>query len=365
MSERRLALILVFALLPGIARAQDTRADLARLRELRERVRALDAQRTNQRNEERAVTASHLIGRLHQSGSIRLAGHGADSVLAPAVAGAAALLTEFAIIPDDFTRTTLLVQSDLANRDELIASAEGVSRIVDVDVARLRVASDAVWPLASAVARPYRAQLNTEWRDWLPEDLAVVWIPAREGVGAMTALTEGTMALGRACLAGELSSCARWLGLDDAMDPFATRYAANDLRRSIRHVTAVNVDPDYPTCLAGNDPACVRVARRYPNLIAEIVPAPLIARASVLRAVSDRYGTDALKRALADSTGSRGERLSRATGASLDSIVSHWRLFVLRRGHVDRVEAGWPHVLTAVLTAGLLAALAARSGRWR
>lgn len=365
MSDRRLVIVLALALLPAVARAQDTRADLPRLLALRERVRVVDAQRTNERNRDRAVSAAQRIGALYQSGSLRLISHGSAPVLAGGVRRADSLLTAFGAIPTEFIAGTVLVQVDVANRDALLAAAEPATRVLEVDVARMQVEGDAVWPLVSVVATAYRQELYSDWRDWLPQDLATVWIPEREGVGAMTALTEAIWSHGQSCLAGNLGSCARWLALDDASNPYGTRYVGEDLRRSIRRVNVLSADQDYETCLLGNDPACLRIAQRHPNFVVALVPANELARASVLRAVHDRYGADALARALRDSVGSRGDRLSRATGASLDSVLSHWRLYVLRRGHVDRVTAGWPHVLSAVLTAGLLAALAARSGRWR
>jgi hypothetical protein len=66
-------------------------------------------------------------------------------------------------------------------------------------------------------------------------------------------------------------------------------------------------------------------------------------------------------RALADTTGSIGERLARASGVGEDSLMLEWRYWVLNRGGRPSDRNLLADGVPAVLLAALLLAAARRS----
>ena len=94
-------------------------------------------------------------------------------------------------------------------------------------------------------------------------------------------------------------------------------------------------------------------------------PAGLASRRSLMRAVHALHGSAALRRALADTLGSVGMRLARASGLTEDALVTEWRIWLLRAGGHSRVTAGVVDALPVVIVGALLLFAAARSGRWR
>jgi hypothetical protein len=91
----------------------------------------------------------------------------------------------------------------------------------------------------------------------------------------------------------------------------------------------------------------------------------MTARGSLLRAVRVVHGAAALRRALADTSGSVGVRLARASGVSEDSLLAEWRAWLLTGGGGRRVTADFADGVPVALLGALLLLAAARSGRWR
>jgi hypothetical protein len=221
------------------------------------------------------------------------------------------------------------------------------------------------WSVAAAVVRAYEATLDREWQDWLPTDLSLGWRAAADGPAAVRELMEGDTRAGARCLEGDVARCRLWLGLDREPHPFEARYEPGE----IRHLVAQRVwfyEPERAAaeqCVAGSDDACLRFAegtRFVPR-----IPAGGAARRSLLRSERALHGPDALRRALADTSGSMGQRLARVARIPEDSMVAEWRSWVMTEGGQARVTAGVGDALPALTFVGLLLLAAAKGGRWR
>jgi|GEM_PF-6230041 len=218
------------------------------------------------------------------------------------------------------------------------------------------------WMAAAAVLHAYAETLDAEWRSWLPGDYGLRRLVTSGEGRAWQTFAPGTSSEGRGCLSGKAASCRLWFGLDRDADPYAARYSPADLRATFQNSWFVKNNLDGRACIAGSDSACVAFAREVNQ--PSPVPADGGARRSLLRAVRDLHGAPALAAALADTSGSIGQRLARATGASEDSLVVEWRRLVLSQGGALQSRAGGKEAVPALLFAGVLLLAAAGSGRW-
>ena len=281
------------------------------------------------------------------------------------VTGAAAMLDDIGGVPRDFIGT-LVVVSDYAMDVDSVLRATGLrgrTRVrLDVGLQPDTLTDD--WKVATAVGRAFVGSRDREWKEWLPWNAAIGWGMARDGQAAIRELMAGDTRVGAKCLAGDARSCRLWLGLDRDANPYAVRFSPVELRRAMATRFFGNVGQSLiKDCLDGTDDACVRAASRGDVLPA--IPAGYEARASLLRAVRVLHGPSALGRALADTTGSLGDRLARAAGVGDDSLVTEWRAWLLTAGGQARVRVGAREAIPALLFGGLLLAAAAGSGRWR
>jgi len=215
---------------------------------------------------------------------------------------------------------------------------------------------------AGAVLRSYAKTLDDQWRAWLPDEYGLRSRTAGGEGRPWSMFAPGSSISGRGCLSGKASSCRLWFGLDDDADPYGSRYGAADLRALYQNMWLHNNHRNGRACLAGSDSACVAFAREIGQPLP--VPADGGARRSLVRAVHDLRGAPALAAALADTTGSIGQRLARATGVSEDSLVLEWRRLVLGQGSALQSRAGGKEAVPALLFAGVLLLAAAGSGRW-
>ena len=349
------------------ARAQTPGERIAATRALLARAEAAQA----------ALARDDSVARAGESVRRRATPYSADAltVLLPAitddvtgrriVAGAVAMLDDMGGIPRGFIGSLVLV-SDYAMDVDSVLRATGLrSRVrvhLDVGLHPDTLADD--WKVATTVGRAFFGSRDREWREWLPWNVSVGWTMARDGQAAIRELMAGDTRAGAKCLAGEARSCRLWLGLDRDANPYAVRFTAAELRRTLAGRFFGSVGPSLiKDCLAGTDDACVRASSRGDVLPA--IPAGYEARASLLRAARALHGPSVLERALADTTGSLGDRLARAAGVGTDSLVSEWRTWLLTAGGMARVRAGAREALPALLFGGLLLAAAAGSGRWR
>jgi hypothetical protein len=280
------------------------------------------------------------------------------------VSGAAAYLDSAGAVPAGFVRSLVAVAYS-AMRWDSVLHADGLthrSRIMVEVPAHLDTLADG-WPVAIAIARAYDQTLDADWQAWLASDLAVGWKHGRDDAAALRDLGAAATRTGSGCLGGNASACRRWLGFDRDPDPYATRYTVAE----IRHIVATRPFVEYlgpvaSQCIAGSDEACLRFARSGQ---VPAVPAGLAVTRSVLREVRVVHGADALRRALADTSGAVGQRLSRAAGIGEDSLVAEWRRWLLTGGGHPRVTANMLDALPVLVFGGLLLFAAARSGRWR
>jgi len=221
---------------------------------------------------------------------------------------------------------------------------------------------------ALPIAERYREALDSTWQSWLPSDYGLYWRLDEEGESAIYHLaSEATSATGKECLAGTVRSCRYWLGVDADSVPYDVRYHPDELRSAVSVRWADYLGPEMNPCRQGDDAACGRLFRgiREGWRPLALIPAPSEARASLIRSVRAIHGADALRRAFADTAGSVGERLARASGMSEDSLTAQWRMWVLSRGRPERVTAGTGEAFSAIAFTAILLGLALRSGRWR
>ena len=277
--------------------------------------------------------------------------------------GAAGYLGE--ALPPEFVASRVVVAFTATGVDSVVR-AEGLS-------ARTRVMADVAakpdsladgWVAAAAVARDYRDALDTTWREWLPQDLAMAWTLRRDGAAAARDLMSGDTRAGADCLAGSVAGCRLWLGLDGDASPYLVRYGSDGLRRLVanRYFEATSARDLAHECTTGSDEACERLASLG---FLPAIPAGLAPRSSVLAFIRARKGPAALPRAFADVQGSVGERLARSAGIPEDSLVGEWRIWLLTGGGQSRVTADLGDALPVVVFGGLLLLAAARGGRWR
>jgi hypothetical protein len=295
---------------------------------------------------------------------VLLAGVTDEAVGAGVATRGAAMLDSLGIVPASFVSSRVVVALDAAGVDSVLR-AEGLA-------GRVRVPADfgpridtltAGFVVASNLVRAYEVGLDKSWRAWAPNGLTLDWRERREGDAARSELLAGDVRVGARCLAGEISQCALWLGVDRDAHPFRVRYTPQDLRHLLPWGNlAFGPNPLPRACLNGSDDACVRFAE---SSRVDSVPAGAAARGSLLREIWVVHGRAALGRALTDSAGSVGERLARASRLAEDSLIAEWRIWLLTGGGGRRVTAEVADTLPVVVFGSLLLFAAARSGRWR
>ncbi len=297
--------------------------------------------------------------------TVLLPGTAGDATGRRIAARAVALLDDMGAVPAAFVSSRVVVSSYATSADAVLRAAGLAGRIrLRTDAGQRPDTLTDDWQIATSIGAAYRATLDDEWTAWLPWNLGIGWKTGREDVAAVRELMAGQTRAGARCLAGEAAGCRLWLGLDRDANPYATRFTPPELRAlmAVRYYYG-GAAGLVRNCLSGSDEACVRAASRGDLL--PPIPAGYSARASLLRAVRERHGAAALQRALADTAGSLGDRLARATGVGLDSLVSAWRTWVLTEGGRARVRADVREALPVVVFGGLLLFAAAWSGRWR
>jgi hypothetical protein len=305
-----------------------------------------------------------------------------DSAVRELADSAFALLDEFGTVPRRFLTSLVVVWSSAEDTASALSGGRFVGRrrvpigspIVGsyesatrhrASVVPQMMASPAAlgWMVATGALRSYSETLDAEWRAWLPAEYGLRRLTTSGEGRAWQTFAPGTSSEGRGCLSGKAASCRLWFGLDREENPYAVRYSPADLRAIYQNFSLVNNSLHGRACVAGSDPECVAFAREVGQ--PSPVPADGGSRRSLLRAVRDLHGAPALAAALADTSGSIGQRLARATGASEDSLVMEWRRRVLGQGGALQSRAGGKEAVPALLFAGLLLFAAAGSGRWR
>jgi hypothetical protein len=220
-------------------------------------------------------------------------------------------------------------------------------------------AENAAWELVAAVLS------RNPWRKWLDGSaLPVSWDQKRDNESVIDRMTDEHWSRGRGCLAARAEDCAAYLGLDRSDDPLRRRFTPEDLRAEFETWPYYGPAQDlWNSCRNGDDEACYAMWPRLQSWRTE--PAPVQSKHSVLFFVRAAYGKDALRRLLSDTTGSPAERFERVLGKTPEALAGEWRSWVLSSSGRTPVRAGFKEAVATVVAAGLMLALAARSGRWR
>jgi len=174
----------------------------------------------------------------------------------------------------------------------------------------------------------------------------------------------------RRCFLGDLAACHGLLALDPASHVMVASYTPEErevvVGRMIGYVSGRVMAQTIGACLSRHDTEqCTRV-------LVETFPAPWShrgalgapARQALLAIVLEMGGSGAFEALNASAAAPMGERLARAAGVPLDSLLTRWRNEILaaRPQPVSVTSAGgW----TAVGWAALLGLMALRSSRWR
>lgn len=247
-------------------------------------------------------------------------------------AGAAAYLDSLGAIPDSVIAGQVVVANAAAGVDSVLRAARMDERgLVMVDLPALPDSVADGFVAAAVITHAFWATLDADWRSWAPQDLGLGWTMARDGGAARQELLSGDTRVGERCLEGLAAECRQWLGVDRDTDVYETRYRPDELRRLIARLPGYEGPRgDAAACLAGLDAACAAFARQTRAI--PPVPAGFSSRHSLMQSVRVLHGRAALRRALADSTGSVGGRLARASGVSEDSLVAEWRIWLLTAG---------------------------------
>jgi len=364
-------------------RAQAGESTDARDRRLLARAESLDAGRQEARLAAEVRYRAGWLARVVERHGLAIVVPAAapDSSVRELADSAAALLEEFGAIPLSFRAHLVVVwpHADTASvfsagryagrrrvaihsQIVVVGADDGSGRHPGTGPTLVGSVAELGRTAAGAVLRSYTETMDAEWRAWLPGDYG---LRSRTGWGEgrrWQMFAPGSSISGQGCLSGKAASCRLWFGLDDDADPYTSRYGAADLRATLQNVWLVNRSVNGRACSAGSDPGCVAFAREIGQPLP--VPADGGARRSLLRAVHDLHGAPALAAALADTTGSIGRRLARATGVGEDTLVLEWRRLVLGQGGALQSRAGGKEAIPALLFAGLLLLAAAGSGRW-
>lgn len=350
MSSRAIAIAALGLLLAAPARGQDLRelrARLARAEALRDSLRRLSADRT-------ADATSRL-----QRGEA-----GPIVVFVPGeyAAGAAAAVARQ--VWEDYRAAGFFDSSRLAGFALVtglhVTSIEGreVVEFGSPQTGLLRsfvdeAADNAVWTLSRAATDP-------SWGRWVEDHFEIRWDAPRMNRNVVQDLRLGRFERTRGCLAGDAQDCARYLGLD-LSGSVRERYTPRDMRTIVEHRRPTGLDPIAELCVHGGvDDACYEAwPARY-----LVTPASAYARRSFLHFVRETKGAQAVARLLADTDGSWGSRVQRATGQAPAELAAAWRTWVFRTVEQNPVPVRPLEGASSLLIAAVLLGIATRRARW-
>lgn len=234
-----------------------------------------------------------------------------------------------------------------------------------VDIAEWRRGT--VHDILGRVAGAMLSLCDGETRSWLYGSLPVRGILTAHTRGIYTDLALGQSLAERSCFAGDVTACGRALGVVEVIDPALVLYEPAERRNLVaqhswtfRRRSAVRLKE----CLDdGSDAACLELLRSLPDR-RELFPLSHLARLNLAQFAFELGGEGAYTRFLDTGASSIADRLSRASGVTIDSLLVAWHAAVLAaRPEPTLVSArlAW----TSILWFFLLAYLATRSSRWR
>jgi hypothetical protein len=330
--------------------------------------RQVEARRERLRQSERESAR----GRLVESGGLAavVPGQAQPDQALGALDTAGMMLRDYGAVPEGFGRSVVVVFENATDTALALAAplVRGRRRVPVGGIqfggptggkAAFKVPSLVV---ASVIAVAYRDTRDADWRAWLPGNYGVGPWDRNASWSAFEILTRSNWAVGSRCLAGDVSGCRLWLGVDRDSSPYRARYQADELRDYFGRYSKwfAERSPAGRDCLSGAGSACFEYALEEHHPIPAI-PADPTGRKSLVRAVRALHGAKALERALADTAGSVGDRFARSAGIGVDSLMREWRYWVLTRGGRPQDRNLLADAAPAVLLAALLLAVARRS----
>ncbi len=355
-------LVLLAALVPAPLRSQTGESRDLRLARLRARFAELQA-RAERQDSLAALQLMVRLDTLRAAGLVVLT----DSAQAPALRSALPILEEqvrarLGTVPLELLRDArVLVRFGNAG--------PGWTRLITGDAQFLhirdaRASADLARDLRHSLAVVLAARGGSGLQQWAGADLRIFEDQRVLREAAFIELTTSAARPARACLRGDVPACAVAVGLAPLTDPggwYEPGSARAVVQRRLRpRATDPAVAPRYRACVDdGDDPACLSLVDQF--------PAPYLstrAAVTLLQTAATMGGSEAYARFFADSTPPIRERVERAAGVPLDSVVAEWRSAVLAaRPAPTRVprRSQW----TAVLWAAVFAVAAAGSTRWR
>ena len=368
--SRRAAVFLTLLVAAAPLAAQERTDSAVILRDLLARVEQQRGVHETVERREAVRTAPLRRGRLQTEGSLAVLTLAITprDVVARSAAEADSALKAFADIPDRFIRSIVLVALDDVSDSATLLVAPAVSgrTRLPMEWRHAWLQDESINPryLVQPIANAYTATLDHTWQEWLPRNYGILWDAKEDGDQAISDLASVSgYARGKECLAGRLRSCRLFFGLDHDANEMMARFTPDEIVAETQYRTPPTADGN--ACRNHDVDACIRVMETLPREAVRRVPASAHERAGLLRALHDRHGGEAVRRAFADTTGSLGERLARAAGLTEDSLITEWRTWVLSRGRTERVSAGVGDFTSALIFILLLVAMATRSGRWR
>lgn len=296
----------------------------------------------------------------------------ADRNVGQIARGVDSVLRALAPIPESAVASIALV----AVFGDLRIISPGIEGRREVEVG---VPGGGSWPSSALVANAADAAIRSlllrddAWSAWTQRSLEYQWTHRNSRI-ALNDLLVSPTAAGRQCVAGEAAGCATWLGIDRVDDP-VNRFTGGDVRRLLGvggYVRTTGQRDPRDDCVSGDDGACLdwqrsqspRTGEPTPVWDARIHPGTAGGARSLLHFVRVRDDPTALVSLLADTTGTVGERLERATGVSAVVLAAEWRAWLFASADRAPVHAGLSEALSAVLGIGLMLVVATRGGRW-
>jgi hypothetical protein len=204
---------------------------------------------------------------------------------------------------------------------------------------------------------------------WLGGPLRPLPRPADERREVFLQLVTAPSTAVRACFLGATESCVDVLQLRDTAGLVERWYATAAEREALvlnsfagyfdRAASAATLR----SCRTHDDNACTTLLRSLPP---GTLPRPLgyAARASLIREALRIGGREGYRRLVRDSTASLSQRLGIASGVSLDSLVTAWRLGIIASRAAPLTLPWWATVAALGWTA-FFGCCALRSTRWR
>lgn len=272
---------------------------------------------------------------------------------------------QFGVFADSELAAIAVVDDAVSSSGDIIAGPSGPRRVVAFPrpggteqagwLGRNRaeiLADNAIWTVSEGFLH------DSLVRDWLERRLDPR-TDSDANAGVVEDLAIGTWSATRGCMTARSIECVRYLGLEDAPD-LRARFPVNELRDQMvrQHADELSSNNIMFQCSQGQDHACLTIARGY------VVPASLGARRSFVVFIKSRYGVPAARILLDGPEPTLGARVRRATQEDPAVVAARWRDWVLVTGRRQAVQAGLRWILSATVAAGLLLALATRSGRW-